>query len=826
MKTFIGTLISALLVLQFGCHDQSVSPPGGGGTPGTLHLQFSNSPAGIVQVVARLTRQGYDDRILALSISDSGGSASGTLNDIAAGTWHLKVDAIDDQGHIKYSGETNVEVIGGQTTQVSLQLNPTTGSLEITVTWGQVCTPAPAGLVSWWKAEHNTSDAIGENNGTFVNSPVFSQGKVESAFEFNGVNSYVRVPHSASLNTSGSLTIEGWIYPTKDTLAMILCKWGWRDGWENQRAYSLNLWPGRNLNFGIADDANQWSLDFQGFQTHGGVLAINSWNHIAAVYDKASGERRLYVNGLQVATRTDAPITITQSIADVSIGAYLESPSGVTSFFPGKIDEMSFYDKALSGTEIKSIYDAGNIGKCTPLCIPVPSGLVSWWRGDGNSNDAADGNNGELMNGAGFASGKVGDAFIFDGVDDYVRVPSSANLNPTGSFSIDAWIYPTQDVDAGIALKWGDTGEWDGQRALQVSMVSGGKLRFAISDSAHQADPAFHVFDTDADVLTINGWNHIAAVYNQPLGKRQIYVNGTKVAERTDMPIHVMQSTADFSIGCALRSPTYVSGPFPGSIDEVDFYNKALTESEIRSIYLAGNVGKCPPQEPQCASVPSGIISWWQGDGSAGDATDGNNGILMNGSAFASGKVGQAFSFDGIDDFVRIPNSANLNPTGSFSIDAWIYPTQAVLGVIVYKWGDEQDWVDQRSYALEYHADGGIGFAISDSAHQHDLPFHVFHTSAGLATLNTWSHIAAVYDKNSGARRIYVNGVKAAERIDPPIAVWNGIADVSIGTKLISSSTFGYEFAGRIDEVDFFSKALTDSEIHSIFAAGNTGKCK
>ncbi|MFH1725745.1 MAG: hypothetical protein ABII00_14135, partial [Elusimicrobiota bacterium] len=48
----------------------------------------------------------------------------------------------------------------------------------------------------------------------------------------------------------------------------------------------------------------------------------------------------------------------------------------------------------------------------------------------------------------------------------------------------------------------------------------------------------------------------------------------------------------------------------------------------------------------QCIAPPSDLVSWWTGDGTAGDFWDGNDGALMNGAAFGGGVDGQAFSFD------------------------------------------------------------------------------------------------------------------------------------------------------------------------------------
>ena len=68
--------------------------------------------------------------------------------------------------------------------------------------------------------------------------------------------------------------------------------------------------------------------------------------------------------------------------------------------------------------------------------------------------------------------------------------------------------------------------------------------------------------------------------------------------------------------------------------------------------------------QPQQACVPPspGTVSWWPGDGTAMDIADGDHGTMQNGAAFAAGKVGQAFSLDGLNDIVHVANSSNLEP--------------------------------------------------------------------------------------------------------------------------------------------------------------------
>src|SRR5207249_4082770 len=94
--------------------------------------------------------------------------------------------------------------------------------------------------------------------------------------------------------------------------------------------------------------------------------------------------------------------------------------------FLGLIDEVSVYSRALSASEVASIYNAGSAGKCPPVaqpvCVPAASGLVDWWKGDGNANDAVGASNGTLDGNATFAPGLVGQAFSLDGVGDGVVI--------------------------------------------------------------------------------------------------------------------------------------------------------------------------------------------------------------------------------------------------------------------------------------------------------------------------------------------------------------------------------------------------------------------
>jgi hypothetical protein len=224
-------------------------------------------------------------------------------------------------------------------------------------------------------------------------------------------------------------------------------------------------------------------------------------------------------------------------------------------------------------------------------------------------------------------------------------------------------------------------------------------------------------------------------------------------------------------------------------------------------------IGYCNP-----VRLASGLVSWWPGNGTARDVVGPNSGDAINGVTFVRGRVGQAFVFDGIQSFVLVPNSASLDLTNDFTIDAWIFPTaDAWHATVIGKWGDLNAWASQRSFWLGVKEGGSLVFSLSDDLHQQDGAFHALTSEPGTIPLRTWSHVAAVFNHETGQRRTYVNGIQVAERLDPPFKVHSSIADVTIGAWLRSPDDLDFCFAGRIDEVHIFNRALTESEIRALF---------
>jgi len=143
-----------------------------------------------------------------------------------------------------------------------------------------MCTPPPAGLVSWWTGDGNYKDIIGGNNGTPVGGVTFAPGEVGQAFSFNGVDSYVDIGNPPSLSISGAITVEAWINPTVvNTYRDILDQMS-----TNDNLGEVQLRINRFGTFDFFRRYLQGSILTQGTSTQTSAVA-GIWQHVAAVYD-------------------------------------------------------------------------------------------------------------------------------------------------------------------------------------------------------------------------------------------------------------------------------------------------------------------------------------------------------------------------------------------------------------------------------------------------------------------------------------------------------------------------------------------------------------
>jgi len=434
----------------------------------------------------------------------------------------------------------------------------------------------------------------------------------------------------------------------------------------------------------------------------------------------------------------------------------------------------------------------------TNTAIPA---LVSWWPGEGNANDIVGGHNGVLHGTASYITGKVGQGFLFDGNGD-IEVADVPSLNQTNQLTIEAWVFATSNPSSRQDIV-GKEGEY-----LLTSPGNTGTFRAQVTTTNG-------IFYIDGNKPIVDGeWFHVAMTYDSGISNLSLYVNGTLDASGT-VGGSLVTTTQPVRIGSG------ATNAFTGVIDEPTIYNRALTNIEIESIYDAASDGKCPPFPlSSCTPAPTNLVSWWQAESNANDSVGGNNGTLFNGTGFASGEVGQAFSFNGGNQAVQIPYSPTL-VSSSYTMETWVEPMSQVTNE------DQQALIYGESYgfsqiiALPGTTGINVQFQFGDGAGGW---YGVASTNE--IPIGQFTHIAGTWDGTT--MRLYVNGVLNATSTPGAYPASSG-CPFYIGGFFSpddgNCQTVAQFFNGLIDEVSQYNRSLTASEIESIYDAGNGGKC-
>ncbi|MDK9716480.1 MAG: IPT/TIG domain-containing protein [Trichlorobacter sp.] len=230
--------------------------------------------------------------------------------------------------------------------------------------------------------------------------------------------------------------------------------------------------------------------------------------------------------------------------------------------------------------------------------VAPPSGLVSWWRGEGNGLDVLGTNNATLHSTTNFsfASGKVGQAFSFSGaISEYLDAPSSASLNfGTGGFAIATWI-KSNDNDSYRRLVTKRTGGTWYSLAL-----NGGKAFFEI---------AAGVNCTSSTTVADGKWHHIVVSRDQAgtsPRKYHLYIDGVENTSLADSGLN-LDNSAPLELGKWYTESH--GGTYAGLMDEVQIFNRSLTAAEIHGIYNAGSAGLALTPTVTNISPSSGFAS-------------------------------------------------------------------------------------------------------------------------------------------------------------------------------------------------------------------------
>lgn len=210
------------------------------------------------------------------------------------------------------------------------------------------------------------------------------------------------------------------------------------------------------------------------------------------------------------------------------------------------------------------------------------TGLMAYYNFDDcSANDSsANANNGTINGNLSCVDGIANKALQFDGAS-YINVPDAPSLNPTMQLTMSFWIR----VDAfanewsGIIHKGNPASNCWANREYSVWLRNTGSYLWQSSAGDSSCDKAFK-----SKQITKGKWLHYVGIVDRVKHIQSIYINGVLSSKMTDSYSSFNNNTYDLRIGATEEIDPTIS-PFKGALDEIRFYNRALTTTEITALY-------------------------------------------------------------------------------------------------------------------------------------------------------------------------------------------------------------------------------------------------
>lgn len=431
-----------------------------------------------------------------------------------------------------------------------------------------------------------------------------------------------------------------------------------------------------------------------------------------------------------------------------------------------------------------------------PSYVPT-SGLVGYWGFNGNANDQSGNNNNGTVNGATLTTDRFGNnssAYSFNGTSDYIKVLDNNSLDLTQNLTLSAWIQPnTSNTDQAILGK-GKIVSQTGY-ALLHNVLTPKKTGISIQNKPNPVSESF----VNSSQLNPNTWYNLVGTYNG--SELKLYLNGTLVNTIATNLQLMPNSLTDLFIGCELNGFRF----FNGKIDDVGIWNRALSQSEITTMYNGVNYSdSC---NAVSGSLVNGLVAYYPFCGNANDQSGNGLNGLVNGAILTSDRFGNsnsAYSFDGNSKInCAFSNQYSPNASDNYTFSFWAENASNNFGMILqyytynstsnisnYDFFNSHSMCPKGSYAFQnypYNNPGGC--------------------SPTLINTNQWNHIIIVIKQIEKTFNVYKNGVFWFNGNVGNIKPYEGF--LTIGNN--SSNAFG--FNGKIDDIGIWNRALTSQEI-------------
>ena len=302
------------------------------------------------------------------------------------------------------------------------------------------------------------------------------------------------------------------------------------------------------------------------------TVASNSWSHVAISCSLGSNKINIFIDGSFVTSNTLANSTFSSVSSGSGIKTLIgarQNSSSVERFLDGYLDDIRIFDRALTTQEITHLassrgiegnpYDYNGLGDEKLWLCPSLDDSADDISGNGNHGTY----NGGMTTVADVSNGGTR-AYSFDGVDDYIDLPtsgvsSSQNLN---SFSL--WVNPDSISSTAVIFNAGTASS--GNRFINIGINSTGNIICGRSNDW-----------LIAGSHTTSSWYHLCVVSNGT--SISLYKDGSLIGSRTDAAVSYTET--ECRLGGFISN---TNAQYDGRLDDLRVFDRALTTSEITAL--------------------------------------------------------------------------------------------------------------------------------------------------------------------------------------------------------------------------------------------------
>jgi len=483
---------------------------------------------------------------------------------------------------------------------------------------------------------------------------------------------------------------------------------------------------------------------------------------------------------------------------------------GPSTFRPNNDSEFIGLAKALGGTNVTGVTDglvylnsqssiiAVNRDYedivTSGLTLNLDAGFTPSYRRSGTTwtDLSFSGNNGVLTNGPTFSFSGSG-SIVFDGVDDYVNIPTSITMGSQNTVIGFIKLSGTNSDTVVFCPEANGIDNWLGIQSNRILLYA-----TEISDVNNFAIQGITNLDTSDSI-----WYQIVSTINNNVAT--IYLNGVQENTVTkNFTIGSWTSNANLGRRGGFSQTRY----FKGSISSVQVYNRVLSPTEIVQNYQAQfprflgenivsnglvfyvDAGYRP-------SYPTTGTTWYDVSGLTGKTA-----TLFNGPTYSSANGGSIL-YDGTDDYVRLPTNNGLQPSSELTLEVWFKSlgnNSKIQGLLYLNYGTGLRLEPNGSIHIRINSSGSLQTFITTSTY--------FNNSWNQATLTIKSNTAILY-VNSTIVDQYSITYNGSSPFDTTIG--------GVGTDSNDSANRG--FYGNISIARVYNRVLNQSEITQNFNA-------